>query len=236
MGDPNFPSILDTAQLGEKIERFQQLYSVYSRLGLTRPYDRPMAIASLEKRLLRTLQIQGGFGIFDGGSEKGLLRRSLLWCRGKDTPSLCPIEFPPNSDTVPSWSWMARSGGIDYLTPRLAGFDWEDLELPWYRSESIQSDITLGAQARDYDHGRAEKGESLVILDDPTDTDYYRAMCVVLGVQKGAIPAEDKQHYVLLVVATKTTHHTGSKLFKRIGAGYLPGRCIIGDPVPINVC
>lgn len=101
---------------GEKIPRCQDLFKVYSRLGLTNSFDRPAAIDSLQSRILRALKAKGRFGIFDEGKSLGLLRRSLLWQRddGSDdgistnTEKLTPIIFPPDRaiSAVPSWSWM----------------------------------------------------------------------------------------------------------------------------------
>lgn len=96
LGDPNFPQILNPAPQGERILRYQELYQMYSRLGLTMAYDRPTAIDGLQQRLLRTMTVQGGFGVFDEGETKGTLRRSLLWHRGNDTPNLTRISFPPD--------------------------------------------------------------------------------------------------------------------------------------------
>jgi hypothetical protein len=57
LGDPDFPQILSDATQGAKIRRYQRLYREYSRLGLSKPFDRPTAIDGLRQRLLRTMRV-----------------------------------------------------------------------------------------------------------------------------------------------------------------------------------
>ncbi|KAI3392588.1 hypothetical protein diail_5462, partial [Diaporthe ilicicola] len=47
-----------------KIRVYEDLYRQYTRLEFTRNTDRPIAIAGLEKRLIRDLKAQGGLGVF----------------------------------------------------------------------------------------------------------------------------------------------------------------------------
>uniref|UniRef100_A0A8H7N4G9 Heterokaryon incompatibility domain-containing protein n=1 Tax=Bionectria ochroleuca TaxID=29856 RepID=A0A8H7N4G9_BIOOC len=44
LGDPDFPQIIMSADKGERILLYQDLYTKYSRLGLSRPTDRAVAI------------------------------------------------------------------------------------------------------------------------------------------------------------------------------------------------
>jgi hypothetical protein len=64
LGDPSFPRILAQAKQGERILRYQELYQQYSRLGLTNDFDRPTAIDALQQKLLRTMLVKGGWGVF----------------------------------------------------------------------------------------------------------------------------------------------------------------------------
>lgn len=241
LGDPNFPLILDPAPQGERIVRYQELYQIYSRRGLSRASDRPRAINGLEQRLLRTMNVKGGFGMFDAGSTKGLLRRSLLWHRGSDTPSLTRIP----RITVPSWSWMAYAGGkdangkeyaggINYFKLKFNGVDWEDFESPWSRSENGEANNTLTAKVREFNRNAARTGEDYLMFDTPADTDRYNAKCVVLGIQKGTMALNDKRHHVLVVVPTDRFDND-SRVYERVGAGYLPGRCFTSDAVLANI-
>jgi hypothetical protein len=244
LGDPNFPQIIMEARQGEKILRYQDLYKRYSRLGLSNPYDRPMAIDGLQRRLLRTMKSEGAFGVFDEGETRGLLRRSLLWHRGADTTSLSRIKFPADRviSAVPSWSWMAYTGGIDYLKLDFDGVEWEDIRSPWSRSadnvahtEVRGGNIALTAVARDYDPNAALKGEALLILDNPGGSEKPKTECVVLGRQKGPTPLEGKIHYLLIVTPLTALGRDGGKLYERVGAGYLPGRCIAPSGSTVNI-
>ncbi|KAK4212327.1 hypothetical protein QBC37DRAFT_483945 [Rhypophila decipiens] len=156
LGDTAFPQVMMSASKGERILRYQDFYRNYSRLGLTRDHDRPVAIAGLQSRLLKAFGTEGGFGIFDEGPFlRGHLGRSLLWVRGDDVEALEEIDFPVTLGTItlssraqddnastsrdlpgppPSWSWMAYNGGIDYLDLEFDGIDWEGgISSPWTR-------------------------------------------------------------------------------------------------------
>ncbi|CAN9349867.1 unnamed protein product [Alternaria alternata] len=237
LGDPDFPHIISNATQGEKILRYQELYRKFSRLGLSKPYDRPTAIDGLQQRLLRTMRVKGGFGMFDEGVNRGLLRRSLLWRRGTDTESLSRIHFPTENvvSKVPSWSWMAYTGGIDYLQPDFGSFEWEELQSPWSSNapKNVSStdfhaaNITLNATAREYDYLKAMvQGEGELILDVPNSSFVPQTLCVVLGKAKGCTSPETQRHYVLIITATKHSDRNGDKVYERVGTGFLPGKCI----------
>ena len=122
VGDPNFPEVAIKSSRDEKIRFYQDLYIHFSRLKFTPYSDRSIAIAGLEKRLIRAFDTSGEFGVFDDG--RSLLHRSLLWSRGWDEATLDKIAFPADSQIiVPTWSWMAVKGGIDYLDLPFDGVD-----------------------------------------------------------------------------------------------------------------
>ncbi|KAJ4365826.1 hypothetical protein N0V83_008447 [Neocucurbitaria cava] len=231
LGDPEFPKILNPAKHGEKITRFQELYQQYSRLDLSKDYDRPTAINGLQQRLLRTMGVRGGYGMFDDCENKGLLRRSLLWHRGSDTESLKAIVFPPDRETVPSWSWMGVSGGIDYFPLAFFRFDWQDIVSPWAEADSAKASvgIALSAEAHEFDKLEDELSEQEIIFDNPADCEQYETMAVVLGIEKGQRALEDKKHYILLVTPRDPSDSLRPTVCKRIGAGYLPGKCFTGE-------
>ncbi|EUC46749.1 hypothetical protein COCMIDRAFT_35616 [Bipolaris oryzae ATCC 44560] len=245
LGDPDFPHILSSATQGERILRFQELYRKYSRLGLSKAYDRPTAIDGLQQRLLRTMYVRGGFGVFDQGVTRGLLRRSLLWRRGVDTRSLTRIHFPAESvlPTVPSWSWMAYTGGIDYLQPDFGNYEWEDLQSPWSTNapNNISStdvsivNMALVASAREYDSGAALSSEGELILDAPNPSSRPKTLCVVLGKAKGSPSPETQRHYVLIVAVAGHKGRAGETIYERVGAGYLPGKCISPTVVDVRI-
>lgn len=257
LGDSDFPQIVENAPQGEKILRYQDFYKKYSQLGLSNPYDRPMAIDGLQRRLLRTMKAEGGFGMFDEKGNKGFLRRSLLWHRllqdaeGRPvSATLSRIKFPADHaiSVVPSWSWMAYTGAIDFFKLDFGGFEWEEIRPPWSRSASkwLQSDgrgepVALTVVVRGFDPNAAVVGEGMLVLDNPGGSEQPKTMCVVLGIEKN-VPKKkakhtgDKIHFMLIVTPTGGLDRDGNKCYERVGAGYLPGKCIgpPGDTVTIH--
>lgn len=203
------------------------MYKQYSRLGLSKPFDRPIAIGGLQQRLLKTIRVQGGFGILDAGKTRGLLRRTLLWRRGTDTNTMSRIEFPQDRARVPSWSWMAHTGGIDYLDVGFGAYDWEDIESPSWPPLGAGHDakvMALTATARIYDLGAATQEEFELTFDNPGKPLPHRSLCVVMGKAKGrSLP--DEQRNCLLII-TPVVGQNGKVVYERIGAGFLPGKCI----------
>jgi len=236
-----------SASKGERIVRYQNLYRKYSRLRLTKAEDRPFAIDGLQSRLLKAFDTEGVFGIFDDGPKGGHLRRSLLWHRGDDVPSkpgLVRITFPTHrggATAVPSWSWMAYSSGIDYLELEFNGVDWMELRSPWTRadwggSQSVMPRqpggvIALGGTARDFDVVEAKEGGSRIIYDRPGEAEKLAVWCVVLGIKRERVVHGARRNYVLLVAPANAE----GKTWLRVGAGYLPGRCISGTGSPIVI-
>ena len=236
--DPNFPKVAIQYSRGGQILFYQDLYSQYSRLKFTRIGDRPIAIAGLEKRVIHAFNTLGGFGVFDDGHS--LLRRTLLWHRGFGESTLDRIEFPPDRHmTVPTWSWMAYEGGIDYLDLPFDGVDWEEKEIrsPWKPGSAgvwhtvDQIGITeLSAVARDFDFKESTGQQSQIIYDIPATTDgvvNQQVKCVVVGRLKSVeYPERDKMHYVLLITQRPSQTFRGEQVYERVGVGYMPGSWI----------
>jgi len=236
------------ATQGGKIVRCQDLYKRYSGLGLTNDFDRPMAIDGLQHRILGALNIQGGFGVFDEGTKKkGLLRRSLLWIRAPGTSKLDRITFPANRaiSVVPSWSWMAYTGAIDYISPDFGGVDWEELKSPWsgpgsgddlFWTEVQGGNIALVGEAREYDPIKCSDPEKMSLeIDSPGGSLQPKTLCIILGRQKG-VPLKEKRHYLLFIKRTANRDRRGAPLYERVGAGFLPGRCIEwSSPVRVTI-
>lgn len=184
-----------------------------------------MAIAGLQQKLIETINVRGAYGVIEDKEHPGWLRRSLLWCRGILVPSLTRIVFAENyaDFKVPSWSWMAYDGGIDYLRPDFDSYDWEPLQSPWSREQEEGEEISLLAQAWDYDPLSAGPGELDIIFDIeiPSVQRPVKPMCVVLGKAKGIWIQDTRRHWVLVIAPTGR-----EGTFERIGAGYIPGRCL----------
>ncbi|KAH8897353.1 HET-domain-containing protein, partial [Thozetella sp. PMI_491] len=247
LGDPNFPQITMSASQGEKIIRFQDLYKVYSRLGFTNPFDRAVAIDGIQSRLLNAFRTRGGFGIFDEdvkSGQRGLLRRSLLWHRAP-AATLAKIEFPSSRAlSVPSWSWMAYTGEIDYLRPDFGNVDWEFLASPWSGSgkdrlgtTGLTDQLTLNGLARDIFFDAAEDGTMKIFFDIPGGSERSSLKCVVLGVESGNRPLSSRLHYFLLVAPAQLRSRSDLRAFQRIGAGLSLGKYILpskGEMVEIH--
>jgi hypothetical protein len=250
VGDPNFPEVAIKSSRGRKIRLCQDLYIQYSRLKLTRYSDRPIAIAGLEKRLVHAFDTKGGFGVFDDG--RSLLHRSLLWSRGSDEATLEKITSPANSQImVPTWSWMAFKGGIDYLELPFGRVDWEEQEIrsPWtlgsrgvWHTGDQAGVVELSAVARDFAFTGKTGPESKLIYDRPPKSNgsSQSVKCVVLGrLRKYAGQSEqDRMHFVLLVTMKASQVTGGALVCERVGVGYFLGRWIRldqpGTPVKIQ--
>lgn len=192
------------------------------------------------------MDVEGGWGIFDAGETKGTLRRSLLWCRGFDTPRLVRIAIPDDRAPVPSWSWMAYSGdeshhgGIDYVRLGFDGWIWEPLQPPRWPSvhdgasapDLRTADVALGATARELDLGAAHVFQGDIVLDDPDTGLRDSTLCVVLGKAKGVRQLKDPElqsHCVLLVDSTGKKDADGQDKYERVGTALLPAKCIGRD-------
>lgn len=245
-GDPNFPKIAVEASRGGKIRLYQDLYSKYTRSSLTRDTDRPIAIAGLEKRLITSFHVSGGFGIFDG-AEFGPLRRSLLWRRAADVGRLEMIDFQKVNSTAssvpppPTWSWMAYKGAIQYLDVPFGGVEWEENEIrsPWsgrptgtwtYSGDRSNRRPGLTVIARSFDAQAAHKIRDAIILDDPSSWASLVSItkCVILGRLKteDAKPRKEAVYYVLLVAPADSNALQGMAAYRRVGVGITPGSVV----------
>lgn len=235
------------ANRGGKIRLYQDLYAQYSHLEFSHYEDRPVAIAGLEKRLISSLGLRGGFGMLDD-TNPGLLRRSLLWHRAKDQEDLYLINFSGTDDQAskrvapPTWSWMAYRGAIQYLDPPFDQVDWEtkDIISPWAKNTlgtwSYSRDISIEPRSlrvivRDFDPATTAAagadGASTIILDAPSLTPLSGVMskCVILGRLKdeSGESAGDRRHFVMLV---KPADSASPDKYLRAGVGFMPGRFI----------
>lgn len=218
----------------------------YSRLGLSHQEDRPIAIAGLEKRLIQSFGVHGGYGVLDDDTS-GLLRRSLLWCRGSDQASLERINFqsveqqrivhgvPP----PPSWSWMAYQGGINYLKLPFDQVEWENHDIlspwssapkgTWYSSDSGRGSPALSVNVRAFKSEAAARSDSLFIYDNPAKaSDFVTGLgCVILGRTKSQAHIQQaRTHYVMLVIPMGSGVGQRGLRYERVGVGEMPGYLI----------
>jgi len=170
--------------------------------------------------------------VFDDG--QSLLRRSLLWQRGK-SETLRKITFPPERNiAVPTWSWMAYEGGIDFLELPLGGVNWQKDEVhsPWnitapevYHTTDQTGSIELSAIARKFEEQGTQGKESMVVYDIP-ENERQALRCVVMGKRKAKekekVALENARHYVLFIAPQPGA----PKIYERVGVGYMPGKFI----------
>ncbi|KAF4982594.1 hypothetical protein FZEAL_1826 [Fusarium zealandicum] len=237
LGDARFPDkAMRTKSRALKIRYFQDLYRRYSHLEFSHIQDRPVAIAGLENRLRKAFWTKGGYGIFDDGPGCGLFHRSLLWQRSEDEPVLETIDFSERPEhAMPSWSWMAFKGGIDYLDPPFQKVDWEEAEVkpPWTQtsggSDDSHSSHYLQVGVRSFNVAGYQPGEIRLVYDNPerrATSEGQRPMCVIIAKLKQENLDQDKIHYVLIVLSTPGLTPWGQRIFTRLGVGYMPGKYI----------
>ncbi|KAF2734668.1 HET-domain-containing protein [Polyplosphaeria fusca] len=223
LGDANFPHSVSDYVKGMKIQLFQSLYVRYSNLALSYAVDRPVAIKGLEKRLVRTLNTWGGFGIFNI-----YLHRFLLWQRtGTTLTRILKTRERDEEDgreRVPSWSWMAYEGGIEYMEVPFGMVAWtEEIVSPFQHPYQSQRDDDSGVMpelsVKAWVIVEPEKRD--FVLDEPALWDDRRSeiMCVVLGVQKQILPDHHQLQYVLLVAAIKEEEE--ESMYERVGVAAL---------------
>ncbi|KAI5917041.1 heterokaryon incompatibility protein-domain-containing protein [Camillea tinctor] len=251
LSDPNFPLRAMNSTKGTKILFYQQLYRQYSRLEFSRPTDRCLGVAGLEQRLIKHFKVDGGFGVFQAPPERkydeGYFGRSLLWKRGEDVDNLTPIKYDESTlpKSVPSWSWMAYDGGIDYLDESMLPFNkvtWmtKELKSPWDVTHSSLSWHTnkrgsteLRGEARRFWESSMDGKEARLFYDreseEPKDYWFSDIRCVVIGI------FEDKDKVrksCVLLVAPREN----SAYYTRIGVGLIPTSSIHPNQERVRIC
>ncbi|KAF5597857.1 serine threonine kinase [Fusarium pseudocircinatum] len=238
LGDPNFPqkAIMSAAApqettRGQRILYYQDLYKTYSKLDFSHWEDRAVALNGLEQRLAWGFKCRGKFGILGDSIEAGhksLLHRSLLWIRGLNQDSLRKIQFPSHREQIPTWSWMAFQGEIDYLSVPFDQVEWvAELKSPWEATETKSTGRSEmpSVRARAYRLSRETSPDVNLVFNcrDQLPPPISNALCVVVGRARGLVPERSRTHYVLLV---RPFDSVGSSMnlrtCERVGAGSLP--------------
>ncbi|RSL49704.1 hypothetical protein CEP54_012298 [Fusarium duplospermum] len=221
LGDANFPHSAEKYVKGLKIEFFQDLYVRYSKLALSFAFDRPIAIKGLENRLLSTFNTTGGYGVLDR-----YFHRSLLWKRGGDT--LRRITNT-RSEPVPSWSWMAYDGAIDYVSAPGGKVSWfNNIKSPFSQAPSESSHhedepLALKAPVRSIINDPPDES---IFLDEPARALTQPMECIVLGSINPGSSGNLQRHWVILVQRISNDDGPGGGVYERVGVAVLEGRHI----------
>ncbi|KAF4952468.1 hypothetical protein FGADI_6702 [Fusarium gaditjirri] len=239
LGDPNFPQKAIVSAVapqettrGQRILYYQDLYKTYSKLSFSHWEDRSVAMNGLEQRLAWGFRCRGKFGILGDSiraDHKSLLHRSLLWIRDISKDSLRKIEFPPHRERVPTWSWMAFQGEIDYVNVPFDQVDWDaELKSPWQAMEtkSTGRSETPSIRARAYPLSLREASADVNLVFNSRgqlNPPISNALCVVVGRARGFVPEESRIHYVLLIRQYDSMSSSMNvEACERVGAGSLP--------------
>ncbi|KAH8647687.1 hypothetical protein BX600DRAFT_518114 [Xylariales sp. PMI_506] len=231
LGDSDFPTSALKYFKGGRIMLSQRLYKMYSELSFTEPTDRSVAMLGLEQRLASTFQTRAEFGILEE-----YLQRSLLWQRASDShgvrqqrATLARITTYAGDRRVPSWSWMAYTGAIEYLEVPFKHTDWlhADLKNPFeggslrHGHKSVGVVAELKAVACDMSISPVDLQIRVRFDDENVVVIKEMLRCVVIGKEneESAVDKESRVHYVLVI--RPCVGEVDKGYYERVGVGRL---------------
>jgi hypothetical protein len=235
MLDPSFPQRLLEAGDKRTIEFIQFLSTEYSRRGLTQTTDRCAAISGLEIRIAQAKKCETRFGIF-----QSYLHRSLLWQR---TGERNTDRISYKTQIVPSWSWMACSGSIEFMDIGFSNVQWvrslrfnKRYKYRWFNKKWKSALVTdIGSFQRCHceqngtgyailDLDGAEGGWIQYDMETHKRSDAER--CVVVGRDLRESDARKWMYYILVVSPTGM-----EKEYTRVGAGWILSDYVVRQSV-----
>ena len=221
--DPNFPGRLLGAGSERTIEFIQFLSTEYSRRDLTEKTDRCAALFGIESRIAQAKNCETRFGIF-----QSFLHRSLLWQRSEERDT-DRIDY--GAQIVPSWSWMAYSGSVQFMDIAFGKVEWvfslrfnktnEHSESDKVWKSALVTEIgsfqrcnfeRRGTGYANLDLDEAERGWIQYDLETHERLDDER--CVVVGRDSPESDAGRRNYYILVVRPTGMENE-----YRRVGAG-----------------
>jgi hypothetical protein len=226
MLDPRFPERLLSTGNERTIDFVQYLSTEYSRHGLTVETDRCAALSALESRIAQANECETRFGIF-----QSFLHRSLLWQRTEEQKT-DRIDYKIQS--VPSWSWMAYSGSIEFMDIAFGNVEWvhslrfnnKPKERSEFDKEWKSALVTDTGSFRNcilkrtetgcaiFDSGGAKGGEIQYDVETYERLDSER--CLVVGRDHRKSNAGKRKYYILVVSPTSVENE-----YTRVGAGWI---------------
>jgi hypothetical protein len=225
--DPSFPDRLLESDPETSVEFIHFLFEKYSKCGLTEDTDRSVAVSGLEARIARALPCNNSkYGIF-----QDCLHRNLLWQTSDNYTTRIAYD---NNHEVPSWSWMACSGGIEFIEIKSGSVSW----VKALAFDTERDSAALIADVGTFrDRPMESKGDRCIILDNEAGWIRYdieggaegsENHCVVVGrTEESSI---EQQFYVLVVVPTGKDGE-----YRRVGVGKVRTGCVerLGSEVRI---
>ena len=231
MLDPNFPNRLLKSGSIRTMEFIYSLFEDYSKRDLSEKTDRAVAISGLEARIADVLKCQSRYGIF-----QQFLHRNLLWQTSDNKMERIVYE---NQD-VPSWSWMAYNGGIQFIKIPFGKVDWinnlqfdKGHELALITDVGEFRDCTMELDGKDYailDFSRTKRG--WIQYDVKEDEDLFKERCVVVGKMsnKDRDGLDIKEYYILVVRPTSVDGE-----YERVGVGLIQSDYVVRQRVNVRV-
>ena len=237
MLDPNFPNRLLESGHQRTMEFIHFLFEDYSKRDLTEKTDRAVATSGLEDSIAGALRCQSRYGIF-----QQYLYRNLLW----QTSDNKMERIVYKNRNVPSWSWMAYNGSIQFIDIPFGTVDWIDSlrfdkgrELELIANIGEFRDCTMEPDGKYYtilDFGRIKRG--WIQYDIEEHEDLFKERCVVVGKKsskdKDEIGDGDrldvKEYYILVVRLTSVDGE-----YKRVGVGLIQSDYVVRQRLNVRV-
>jgi hypothetical protein len=195
------------------IEFINFLFEEYSRRDLSQDTDRCVAVSGLVDRIAKALQCKSRYGIFET-----FRHRNLLWQASDNEMESIAYD---DDQQVPSWSWMAYSGGIQFMEIKADSVGWVDtLQLDKDCKSALITDVGKFQNCTikpNGDHSAvlnfSEKRRGWIRYDVEKTEKHRREYCVVVGktTERGS-----ELYYVLVVVPTSMNIE-----YTRVGIGMI---------------
>jgi hypothetical protein len=221
VSDPHFPDRLLQRGSLNAWEFIRDLLEDYTKRDLTEKRDRRFAISGLEERIASVLGCDSKYGIF-----QQYIHRNLLWQSFDNKLERIAYDYH-----VPSWSWMAYSGGIRFMEILWNEVDWIiDDHLRFDKEHEYDHAViaslgeikhcTMERDGKKYDvFCRERKKRGWIQYDVEDGKGLYRGHCVVIGKKR---KDDIDEYYILLVGPTGVDDE-----YRRIGVGQIQSSCVV---------
>jgi hypothetical protein len=228
MLDPEFPNRLLKSSPERVVEFIQFLLEDYSKRSLTKKTDRSVAISGLVSRITSVLPHRSRHGVFEQ-----YLHRNLLW-QASDS-RMEKLEY--ETQLVPSWSWMAYNGGIQFMSIAFGTVDWnKNLRFDTEIDHALVTDVgnfqacTLKQEEMHHailDLSGIQRG--WVKYDIGSGGDICKEQCVVIGRKSNDLENE-KEYYMLVVRPTSVDRE-----YNRAGVGLIQSGFVLRQRLEVRI-